>query len=72
MEKRWKLRYFDARSGRTGEHTYKSEFDFLMAASEAVNDVWKSDLSATLPAGNVLDKILINGVMCKWRLRRSN
>jgi hypothetical protein len=24
MEKRWKLKYFDARSGRTGEHSYPS------------------------------------------------
>jgi hypothetical protein len=67
MEKLWKLKYFDARSGRTGEHTYKSEYDFFMAASEAVNDIWKSDLSGGLPDGGALDKILIKEIVCKWR-----
>jgi hypothetical protein len=67
MEKRWKLKYFDARSGRTGEHTYKNEYDFFMAASEAVYDIWKSDLSGTLPEGDVLDKILIKEFVCKRR-----
>lgn len=56
MELLWRLLSTDAKSGRSGENTYVSEEHALRAASDALKDIWKSDISLLTPDGVVLSE----------------
>jgi hypothetical protein len=58
LEKVWKLMFTDASQApaRVGERVFDSENAFLSAAAEALANLRKSGLSATLPTGEHLSE----------------